>query len=86
MNRLPGLDCKKELNTLIDQIVVEELQKTNKQNIFVVDLGIFLISRDESDIFGPPGVGDKIHFRGVRGSIVYREKMTQLITMLIAKK
>ena len=45
-----------------------------------------LMSGDESDIFGPPGVGDKIHFRGVRGSIVYTEKMTQLITMLIAKK
>ena len=44
------------------------------------------MSGDESDIFGPPGVGDKIHFRGVRGSIVYTEKMTQLITMLIDKK
>ena len=45
------------------------------------------MSGDKSDIFGPPGVCDKIHFRGVRGSIVYTEKkMTQLITMLIDKK
>ena len=80
------LDCKKELNTLMDQLVVQEMQKTKKQNIFVEDLDIFLMSGDESDIFGPSGVCDKIHFRGVRGSIVYTEKMTQLITMLIAKK
>ena len=40
---------------------------------------------DESDIFGPLGVCDKIHFQGVRGPILYTEKTTQLMTMLIAK-
>ena len=44
LNRLPRLDCKKELNTLMDQLVVGEMQKTNKQNIFLEDLGIFLIA------------------------------------------
>ena len=44
------------------------------------------MSGDESDIFGPPGVCDNIHFRGVRGSVEYTENMTQLITMLIDKK
>ena len=56
LNRLPRLDCKKELKPLMDQLVAEEMQKTKKQNIFVEDLGIFLMSGDESDIFGPPGV------------------------------
>ena len=51
------------------------MQKTKKQNIFVEDLDIFLMSGDESDIFGPSGVCDKIHFRGVRGS--GREKSTR---------
>ena len=44
------------------------------------------MSGDKSDIFGPPGVCDKIHFRGVRGPILNTERTTQLMTMLIAKK
>ena len=44
------------------------------------------MSGDKSDIFGPPGVCDKIHFRGVRGPILYTAKTTQLMAMLIAKK
>ena len=46
----------------MDQFEVEEMQKTKKQNIFVEDLGIPLMSGVESNIFGPPGVCDEIHF------------------------
>ena len=44
------------------------------------------MSGDKSDIFGPPGVCDKIHFRGVRGPILYTEKTTQLGKALMGKK
>ena len=43
------------------------------------------MSGDESDIFGPPGVCDKINFRGVRGPFLYTEKTTQLGKALMKK-